>query len=94
MTPKKDKDDTEVTPMRYKERRTDHKTAMMVHDAIRTKLAFDEKAALRFLEMHDVNRAFATEMIARAPQNLRGSFWPDRRAENEDVATERRERLA
>lgn len=76
--------------MRYKERRTDHKTAMMVHDAIRTKLAFDERAALRFLEMHDVNPEFASAMISRAPQHLRGSFWPDRRAGNESVANERR----
>jgi hypothetical protein len=80
--------------MRYKERRTDHKTAMMVHDAIRTKLAFDERAALRFLEMHDVAPEFATAMITRPPQNLRGSFWPDRRAENEEVANERRARSA
>jgi hypothetical protein len=76
--------------MRYKERRTDHKTAMMVHDAIRTKLAFDERAALRFLEMHDVDPEFAHAMISRPPQALRGSFWPDRRAENENVANERR----
>jgi hypothetical protein len=47
------------------ERRTDHATAEKIDDALRTRRAFDEHAALRFLQMHQVCANLATSIMSR-----------------------------
>lgn len=47
------------------ERRTDHATAQKIDDALRTRRAFDEKAALRFLQMHQVCANLALSVMNR-----------------------------
>lgn len=47
------------------ERRRDHATAEKIDDALRTRRAFDEHAALRFLQMHQVCANLATSVMSR-----------------------------
>lgn len=47
------------------DRRTDHATAEKIDDALRTRRAFDEHAALRFLQMHQVCANLATSVMSR-----------------------------
>jgi hypothetical protein len=69
------------------ERRRDHATAEKIDDALRTRRAFDEHTALRFLQMHQVcanlalsvmNREFGDWREARrSPRNGQGRIGAD-----------------
>jgi hypothetical protein len=47
------------------ERRTDHATAEKIDDALRTRRAFDQHTALRFLQMHQVCANLALSVMSR-----------------------------